>query len=175
MKRPHLVKFGIKCGFFAMNMEIRSATEENIADIVTLMREFADYEKLSDYLEITETKLSTALFSEGAFVESLVALDAERLVAYALFYPSFASFRGEVGFYLEDIFVTADYRGKAVGEAMLKEIAKLAKSRGYQRIDFQVLDWNAPAISFYEKLGAVSNADESHFKFSGEAFDALAS
>ena len=158
-----------------MSMKIRSATEENLSGIISLMREFADYEKLSDYLEITEAKLCTALFGERAFVESLVAADGDRLVAYALFYPSFASFRGEIGFYLEDIFVTADYRGKAVGKAMLKEIAKLAKSRGYERIDFQVLDWNTPAIRFYEKLGAVGNADESHFKFSGEAFADLAS
>lgn len=133
------------------------------------------YEKLSDYLAITGAKLSKALFDKGAFVESLIALDGDRLVAYALFYPSFASFRGELGFYLEDIFITADYRGKAVGETMLKEIAKLAKSRGYERLDFQVQDWNAGAIGFYKKLGAVSNPDESHFKFSGEAFVNLAS
>ncbi len=157
-----------------MNIEFRKTEKQDCPDIVSLMREFADYEKLSDHCEITEAKLSDALFGDGAFVESLVAADGDRLIAYALFYPCFASFRGESGFYLEDIFITADYRGKTVGEAMLKKIAEIGKSRGYTRIDFQVLDWNLPAVNFYKKLGAECNADESHFKFAGEAFYNLA-
>lgn len=158
-----------------MSIEIRQATEQDIAGIIVLMREFAEYEKLAEYCVITEAKLSAALFDAGSFVESLVALDGEKLIAYAIFYPHFASFRGESGFYLEDIFITADYRGKAVGEMLLRKIASKGKARGYERIDFQVLDWNKPAINFYEKLGAVGNFDESHFKFAGIAFENLAS
>lgn len=155
-------------------MQIVKATENDLSGIVGLMRDFAEYEKLADYCEITEEKLAQAMFGDGAFVEGLAAYDDTDLIAYALFYPSFASFRGQRGFYLEDIFIDDRYRGQGIGEAMLKEIAREAKTRGYERIDFQVLNWNAPAINFYENRGAVSNSDESHFKFAGEAFERLA-
>lgn len=159
--------------FFIMSIEIREATEQEVAGIISLMREFAEYEKLADYCVITEAKLSSALFDDQSFVENMVAFDGEKLIAYAIFYPHFASFSGEFGFYLEDIFITADYRGKAVGEMLLRKIASKAKARGYGRIDFQVLDWNKPAINFYEKLGAVGNFEESHFKFAGIGFENL--
>ena len=158
-----------------MGIEIRKASESDCEGITALMRTFAEYEKLGQYCEITEEKLSTAMFREGAFVEGIVAFDDETMIAYALFYKSFASFRGQRGVYLEDIFIDKNYRGMGIGETMLKKIAQSAKSQGAERIDFQVLDWNAPAIGFYEKLGAVSNQDESHFKFSDEAFEKLAS
>lgn len=158
-----------------MNLRIEIAKLENVAGIVRLMRDFAEYEKLGEYCEITEDKLAAAMFHDEAYVEGIVAFDGEHLIAYALFYKSFASFRGQRGYYLEDIFIDDGYRGMGVGETMLKKIARIAKSNGFARIDFQVLDWNAPAISFYEKLGAVGNQDESHFKFSDEAFDSLAS
>ena len=70
--------------------------------------------------------------------------------AYSIFYPNFASFRGQRGMYLEDIYISPDYRGRGIGEAMLREIARIAAAHGFERIDFQVLDWNKPAIDFYE-------------------------
>ena len=157
-----------------MSIRIETAVIEHVPGIVGLMRDFAEYEKLSQYCDITEEKLAAAMFFDDAYVEGVVAFEDTRLIAYALFYKSFASFRGQRGYYLEDIFIDSKYRGIGVGEAMLKKIAHIAKSNGAERIDFQVLDWNAPAISFYEKLGAVSNRDESHFKFSDEAFERLA-
>ncbi len=164
-----------RAAIFFMNIPIQIASAENVPGIVRLMRDFAEYEKLGQYCDITEDKLAAVMFLDGAYVEGIVAFDDETMIAYALFYKSFASFRGQRGFYLEDIFIDSNYRGMGVGEAMLKKIAQAAKSQGGERIDFQVLDWNAPAISFYERLGAVSNQDESHFKFSGDAFDRLAS
>lgn len=157
-----------------MNIRIETAAIEHIPGIVGLMRDFAEYEKLAQYCDITEDKLSAAMFLDGAYVEGTVAYNEGQMIAYALFYKNFASFRGQRGYYLEDIFIDSNYRGMGVGEAMLKKIAQIARSNGAERIDFQVLDWNEPAISFYEKLGAVSSRDESHFKFSDEAFDRLA-
>ncbi len=157
-----------------MNIEIREATERDCLGIVALMRDFAEYEKLGQYCQIDEEKLMAVMFCEGAYVNGIIAHDGEAMIAYALFYRSFASFRGQQGIYLEDIFIDGKYRGLGIGEAMLKKIAQATKLQGGERIDFQVLDWNAPAISFYEKLGAVSNQDESHFKFSDEAFESLA-
>ncbi len=149
-----------------MSIEIRKAVENDCPVIVALMRDFAEYEKLGKYFTLSEEQLSAAMFEDEAYVQGIVALDDGEIIAYALFYKSFASFRGQQGFYLEDIFIDKNYRGLGIGETMLKNIAQTAKSQGAERIDFQVLDWNAPAISFYEKLGAVSNQDESHFKFS---------
>ncbi len=90
------------------------------------------------------------------------------------FYPNFSSFRGERGIYLEDIYIKPEFRGAGAGKLLLSEVARIAAERGFERMDFQVLDWNTPAIEFYKRLGAVCNADETHFKFSGEAFAALA-
>jgi ribosomal protein S18 acetylase RimI-like enzyme len=140
-----------------------------------LTRDFAEYEKLSDYCAITESALEKAMFGPKSFVESLVAFDGSKMIGYAIFYPNFASFRGQLGLYLEDIYVDAAYRGRGVGDEMLRMIARAAKERGFERIDFQVLEWNTPAISFYEKRGVVRSDDERHYKFSDMAFEDLAS
>lgn len=157
-----------------MTLTIKKATSENIPQIIVLMREFAEYEKLLEYLEVTEERLEIALFGDGKVAEAIVALDGETVIGYAVFFPYFATFRGQRGIYLEDIFITKRMRGRGVGEMMLKYIAKIAKQRGFERIDFQVLEWNAPAIGFYERLGAERNDDERHFKFSDKAFENLA-
>ena len=115
-----------------------------------------------------------ALFSEAATAEALVASVGEALVGYAFFYPTFSSFRGQRGFYLEDIYVTAAHRGSGVGHKLLRHLARTGAERGYERIDFLVLDWNTPAIGFYKKLGAVIDESERHFKFVDSAFKQLA-
>lgn len=138
------------------------------------MREFAEFENLLDYVEVTEERLNVALFGAGKVADAIVAFDGETPVGYAVFYPNFATFRGQRGLYLEDIFIKKEYRGKGVGETIIKYLAKLGKERGFERIDFQVLEWNTPAIKFYEKLGANRDNEERHFKFTDEAFRNLA-
>jgi ribosomal protein S18 acetylase RimI-like enzyme len=155
-------------------MVIRKIQSEDIPSVLALIRELAGYEDLSAYCTITQERLYTAMFGADPVVKGLIAFDDEAAIGYALFYPNFSSFRGERGFHLDDIYVKKEYRGKGVGEAMLKEIARDAASKGFERIDFQVLDWNTPSIEFYKKLGAVSNDEETHFKFAGDAFDKLA-
>ena len=157
-----------------MSIRIEKAAPENIPQIFALMREFAEYEKLLEFFETTEERLETALFGDGKVADAILAFDGERVVAYAVFFPYFSTFRGQRGIYLEDIFITENARGKGVGEIMLKFIARLARTRGFERIDFQVLQWNTLAIAFYEKLGAVRDEEERHFKFTGEAFQKLA-
>lgn len=157
-----------------MNFQIKNATPENIPQIFALMREFAAYENLLEFFEATEERLKIALFGDGKVAEAVIAFDGTRAVAYAVFYPNFATFRGQRGFYLEDIFITKDYRGRGIGEMILKFIVKLGRERGFERIDFQVLEWNTPAVKFYEKLGAVRDDEERHFKFTDEAFEKLA-
>ncbi len=149
---------------------IRPTKTENIPAIIELMREFAEFEKLSQFLEITEEKLRDVLFGENAFVKCLVAADGEKIVAYAIFFPYFSSFRGQKSVYLEDIYISENYRKHGLGEKMLKEIAKIGREFGAVRMDFQVLNWNTPAVKFYEKHGAVMDVEERHFKFTDEVF-----
>jgi GNAT superfamily N-acetyltransferase len=156
-----------------MDIQIRKSTPDEVPAIVRLMRDFAEYEDLGDYCEITEERLLNVMFGDDAFVEALVALHESEPIAYAMFYPYFASFRGQCGYYLEDIFVAEDFRRNGLGEAMIKIIAKLARQRGFERIDFQVLEWNDPAVKFYEKLGAVRDESERHFKFIDKSFTHL--
>jgi ribosomal protein S18 acetylase RimI-like enzyme len=156
----------------AYNIELIS--EADLPAIIEMMTEFAEYEHLASYLEVTEERLRKAIFGKDAFVEGLIASNNRERVGYAIFYPCFSTFRGQSGFFLEDIYVSEKYRGIGLGELMLRKIAGLARSRGFDRLDFQVLEWNKPAIGFYEKLGAVRAEDERHFKFTDEAFAKLA-
>ena len=157
-----------------MDITIKNIEPNDLPLIVEMLREFAIFENLSDYCTVTEERLAAAMFGKDAVVEGLIAFDGKTPAAYSLFYPNFSSFRGERGIHLDDIYIKTDYRKNGVGEAMLKKIAGIASSRGFERIDFNVLEWNAPAIRFYEKHGAVFNAEERHFKFAGKAFERLA-
>ena len=156
------------------NISVRKTISEDIPAVIELMREFAEFENLADFLEITEEKLNDAMFGENSFVQSLAAFDGEKAIAYAIFFPYFSSFRGQKSVYLEDIFISESYRKFGLGEKMLKEIAKIGRQFGAVRMDFQVLDWNAPAVSFYKKHGAETDDAERHFKFTGESFAKLA-
>jgi ribosomal protein S18 acetylase RimI-like enzyme len=156
-----------------MKFQIEIADRKDVPQIIEMIREFAEFEKLSQFCEVTEASLADAMFGENSCVEGLLAFAGEQPIGYALFYENFASFRGQRGFYLEDLYVKPAFRGRKIGEAFLSKIAAIAKSRNFQRIDFLVLDWNEPAIKFYEKLGAKRDESERHFRFVGEAFENL--
>ena len=157
-----------------MVIKIRKIERGDLLSVLELMREFAVYEELDHYLEVTEDRLASAMFASDAFVNGLIAHDDEKAIGYAIFYPNFLTFRGQRGFFLEDLFVSKNYRSSGTGKAFLKQIAIMAQDRGFERIDFLVLDWNATAVRFYEKLGAQLSEGESHFKFTDEAFRDLA-
>ncbi len=157
-----------------MNLKIRKSERGDIPNILLLIREFAEFENLSEYCEVTEESLQAAIFGENSFVESLIALADDRLVGYAIFFPYFASFRGQRGLYLEDIYLKPEFRQAGLGEKILREIARAGAEKGCLRIDFQVLKHNQQAINFYEKLGAIKDESETHFKFTDHAFQNLA-
>jgi GNAT superfamily N-acetyltransferase len=158
-----------------MNSHIKAATKRDIPQIVSLIREFAEFEKLSEFCEVTEDKLCAGMFSEKPCVEGLMAFDeSNKVVGYALFYENFASFRGQRGVYLEDLYVVPEMRKAGVGLALMKHLAKLATERGAERMDWQVLTWNEPAIRFYELLGAEIDPSERHWKLTGADFERLA-
>ncbi|HEY2847416.1 MAG TPA: GNAT family N-acetyltransferase [Pyrinomonadaceae bacterium] len=157
-----------------MDITIKRFEPADVAAVLGLLQEFAQYENLTEFLEVTEERIERAFFADGSHVEGLVAMSDGSAIGYAFFFPNFASFRGQRGFFLEDLYIKESFRGKSVGEKILRELARLATDRGYERIDFVVLDWNTSAIGFYKKLGAVMDHSERHFKFTDAAFKDLA-
>ncbi len=153
---------------------VRAARSEDVAAIVVLIREFAEFEKLSAWCEVTEANLQEAIFDKKGFAQALVAMADNRYVGYALFFPVFKSFRGEPSVFLEDLYVTPDLRGNGLGFVMLGEVAKYAREQGFARLDWQALKWNEAAIEFYKNLGAESHDENFDFNLRGAAFEKLA-
>lgn len=158
-----------------MSFQISKADEKDIPQIIELIKEFAEFENLSEWCEVTAEKLHEAIFGVEAFVQALVAFENQTCVGYALFFPVFKSFRGERSMFLEDLYVSPSMRGKGLGFAMLKKVARTAKEQGFVRMDWQALKWNTPAIDFYKNLGAESDDENFDFRLREAAFGKLAS
>lgn len=156
-----------------MPIEIKIAEPNHSAQIIALIREFAEFEKLSDACEVSEDDLREAIFGAGKFVHCLVAESENELVGYALFFPVFKSFRGERSMFLEDLYVSPAMRGKGLGLALLKEVARVAREENCVRMDWQALKWNTPAVEFYKKLGAIVDDENLDFALRGAAFEKL--
>jgi GNAT superfamily N-acetyltransferase len=133
---------------------IRPARPEDAGMIANLVRELAVYEKLEAFATATAEDFRRHLFGERPCAETLIAEVAGEPVGFAMAFPTFSTFRGQPGMYLEDLFVRPEHRGRGVGKALLATFARLAVERGYGRLEWAVLDWNAPAIGFYQSLGA---------------------
>ncbi len=133
---------------------IRPATRADIPLILEFIRALADYEKMSDAVEATEAQLAENLFGDSPQAEVLIAEWAGEPAGFALYFHNFSTFRGKRGLYLEDLFVKPEFRGKGIGKALLKKLANIALERDCGRFEWAVLDWNTPAIDFYESMGA---------------------
>ncbi|MFJ4204855.1 GNAT family N-acetyltransferase [Streptomyces sviceus] len=134
---------------------IRPATPADIPAIHALIRELADYEKALEEAKATEEQLHEALFGPHPAAYAHVATDStDAVVGYAIWFLNFSTWRGVHGIYLEDLYVRPTARGSGHGKALLTELARICVERGYQRLEWSVLNWNTPAIDFYESLGA---------------------
>lgn len=133
---------------------VRPAEPSDLARIWELLHGLAEYERMTELITGSREALGDALFGSHPVAESLVAESEGAIVGYALFYPTFSSFRTRTMLWLEDLFVDPAARGSGAGKALLMGLARLALARGCRRIDWHVLDWNAPAIGFYEHVGA---------------------
>ncbi|HVU22862.1 MAG TPA: GNAT family N-acetyltransferase [Opitutus sp.] len=133
---------------------IRSATPADVPLILAFIRGLADYEKLSHEVEATEEKLRATLFGEKPAAECVLAFAGGAPAGFAIFFTNYSTFLAKPGLYLEDLFVKPEFRGRGLGKALLLYLAKLANARGCGRMEWAVLDWNQPAIDFYESLGA---------------------
>ncbi|MEQ1946374.1 MAG: GNAT family N-acetyltransferase [Bryobacteraceae bacterium] len=142
--------------------------------VLGLVRKLAEYEHLAHMMVATEEDFRQALFGPHASVEAVLAWWEDIPVGFALFFPSFSTFLGRSGLYLEDLFVEPEYRGRGIGKAILQHLARIARERKYGRMEWSVLDWNQPAIGFYQKLGAQLMDEWTTCRLTGAALEALA-
>ncbi len=148
---------------------LRGAEARDVAAIVGLIRELADFEKLSHLVEVTPETLHPQLFGERPAAESVVAEIDGQVIGFALFFTNFSTFLGKPGLYLEDLYVRPAFRSAGVGRALLVHLAGLANQRGYGRFEWSVLDWNVDAIRFYQRMGATLMPEWRICRVTGEA------
>jgi GNAT superfamily N-acetyltransferase len=153
---------------------IRAATERDVPLILSFIRQLAEYERLLDAVKATEEALRTTLFGPKPVGEVLIAQEGATPVGFALFFQNYSTFLAQPGLYLEDLFVIPSARGKGVGRLLLEHLSQLAIDRHYGRVEWAVLDWNAPAIGFYRRIGAVPMQDWTIMRLTGEALTRLA-
>jgi len=154
---------------------VRPARPEDVPTMVELVRELADYERAADQVELTADLLSAALFAPSPAVFASVAEDGSgAVVGLAVWFLNFSTWRGRHGIYLEDLYVRPAARGLGLGRALLTELAATCVARGYPRLDWWVLDWNAPALGFYRSLGALPMDEWTVWRLTGDALPALA-
>jgi GNAT superfamily N-acetyltransferase len=155
-------------------LKVRGATREDVPLVLDLIRELAEYEKLSHEVVATEGSLLEWLFGDRPVAEVLVAEYGGEAAGLALFFHNFSTFLGKPGIYLEDLYVRPRFRRSGIGKSMLAHLARLARERGCGRLEWSVLDWNEPSIRFYESLGAVAMDDWTVHRMTGEALEKLA-
>jgi GNAT superfamily N-acetyltransferase len=137
-----------------MPPQIRPATAADVPLILEFIRDLAVYEKLLHEVETTEERLHATLFGPRPAAECLLAFSAGAPAGFAIYFTNYSTFLAKPGLYLEDLFVRPAFRGQGIGKALLLHLAKLANARGCGRMEWSVLDWNQPAIEFYEAVGA---------------------
>lgn len=154
--------------------QVRPAQPDDVALILSLIRELAEYEKLGDQVIAEPEQLAEHLFGVRPFAEVLIGEVDDQAVGFALFFHNYSTFLGKPGIYLEDLYVRPAVRGTGLGKALLGRLAVLAVERGCGRLEWSVLDWNEPAIGFYQSLGAHPLDDWTVYRLSGAALRDLA-
>ena len=135
-------------------LNIRLSEPVDVPIIFSLIQALAKYEKLTHMVTGSEEALKNHLFGECIYAEAIIAEWENKPVGFALFFPNYSTFLTKPGIYLEDLFVLPDYRRRGIGKALLQYLTELAQSRKVGRLEWSVLDWNKPAIKFYQTMGA---------------------
>jgi len=157
-----------------MTVTVRAATPDDVALIYHFIRDLADYEKLAHAVEASEADIARDLFGPTPRVFADIAEADGSPVGFALWFYSYSTFRGRHGIYLEDLFVRQEARGRGAGKALLQGLARRCAQEGLARLEWAVLDWNAPSIAFYDSLGAAALDDWITRRLDGEALAQLA-
>ena len=156
-----------------MTLTIRAAVPADLPLICELIRDLAAYERLADAVRFDAQVLGDKLFGVRPYAEVVIGELNGAAQGFALFFHNFSTFEGKPGIYLEDLYVREPARGSGLGQALLAHLAALAVARDCARLEWSVLDWNAPAIGFYEKLGARAMDDWTIMRLDGDALTGL--
>lgn len=157
-----------------MSVSIRAVLRSDAAVLHALICALADYEKLAAQVVGTAQDLQRELFSERPVIEAVIAWDEESALGFALFFHNYSTFLARRGLYLEDLFVVPEARGRGIGKALIRHCARVAVARGCGRFEWAVLDWNQPAIDFYQSIGATMLPDWRICRISGDALTRFA-
>ena len=158
-----------------MNFTIRDAAPGDVAVILRFITELAEYEKAVHEVEATEETLTTSLFGPEA-VTGAVILEADgRPAGFAIWFYSYSTWQARNGLYLEDLYVSPEFRGAGGGKALLRHLAGIAVARGCGRFEWSVLDWNEPAIKVYDAIGAKPQTEWIRYRLAGDDLNAFAS
>jgi GNAT superfamily N-acetyltransferase len=152
---------------------VREIEERDVDAVVGLVHELAEYERAAEHCHLTAAQLRTALFGPAPALFGHVAEVDGQVVGCALWFLNFSTWHGVHGVYLEDLYVRPAHRGAGLGRALLARLASVCVERGYARLEWWVLDWNAPSIAFYRRLGAVAMGEWTVFRLDGDALAAL--
>ncbi len=150
------------------------ASPADVPTLCELIRALAEYEQLSHEVIGNPEDLAQHLFGDRPYAEAILAKQEEKSVGFALFFHNYSTFLMRPGLYLEDLFVLPEYRGQGIGKQLLSYVAKLAVERGCGRLEWSVLDWNTPAISFYQRMGAQLKPEWRICRVTGSAIGHLA-
>ncbi|MGA7689589.1 MAG: GNAT family N-acetyltransferase [Jiangellales bacterium] len=154
-------------------MTVRAARPGDEADIHRMVVELAEYERAADAVASTPADLAAALFGDTPSVFCHVVPGADGLNAFALWYVTYSTWTGRHGIWLEDLYVRPAHRGRGVARALLAELAAECGRRGYRRLEWWVLDWNDPALAFYNSIGATPMSEWTVQRLDGPALEAL--
>lgn len=157
-------------------MILRAAEPDDAPRILELIEALASYEREPDAVKVDAETLRRQLAREQPPFECVLAVDEERglAIGFALFFPTYSTWRGQSGLWLEDLFVVPERRGEGVGRRLLAHLARACVQRGYARFEWSVLDWNEPALGFYRRVGAVPMREWTTQRLEGAALESLA-
>lgn len=154
-------------------LKIRTATSDDAELLFAMICELADYEKLRHEVVATVDLIRETVFGADSCTEALIAELEGQPAGFALFFATYSTFLGRQGIYLEDVYVRESLRGRGIGKQLLTAVASLAVERKCGRLEWSVLDWNQPAIDFYDSLGALPQGEWIRYRLTGEALEAL--
>ncbi len=155
-----------------MNIIFEKASRKDVPIILQFIKDLARYEKLENEVIATEELIEEWLFDKEK-AEVIFAVVDHKKIGFALFFHNFSTFLGRAGLYLEDLYIMPEYRGHGYGKAMIKELARIAVTRGCGRLEWWCLDWNQPSIDFYLSLGAKAMGEWTVYRITGESLRKL--
>jgi GNAT superfamily N-acetyltransferase len=157
-----------------VSLRLRDATADDVPTILEMITDLAEYERLAEEMVATADDLRSTLFGARPCAEVVIATWQGEAAGFALFFHNYSTFLARPGLYLEDLFVRPEMRGRGIGEALLRHLAAIAVERGCGRFEWSVLDWNEPAIRFYERLGARAMDGWTVHRVTGDELERLA-